>query len=39
MRGVASRQRNNVDEQKYKIAISKVIIQKISMLTPCSVSS
>jgi hypothetical protein len=33
-RGAASRVRSNVDEAKYKIAISKKIIQKISALMP-----
>jgi len=37
--GVASRQRSKVDEQKYSTAISKKMIQKISMSMPCAVST
>ena len=37
--GVARRHLSSVEEQKYRIAISKEMIQKISMLTPCVVSS
>ena len=37
-RGVASRLRNSVEEQKYSTAISKKMIQKISMSMPCAVS-
>ena len=37
--GVAMRQRSNVDEQKCRIAISKKMIQKISMSRPCAVST
>ena len=39
MLGVAMRQRSSVDEQKYRIAISKKMIQKISMSMPCAVST
>ena len=38
-RGVANRQRSGVDEQKYSTAISKKMIQKISMSRPCAVSA
>jgi hypothetical protein len=38
MRGVASRQRSSVDEQKYSTAISKKMIQNTSMSSPCAVS-
>ncbi len=37
--GVASRHFSKVDEQKYNTAISNVMIQKISALTPCRVSN
>ncbi len=38
-RGAASRVRNSVDDAKYRIAISKKMIQKISALIPCPVST
>ena len=37
-RGAARRQRSKVEEQKYRIAISKKMIQKISMSMPWAVS-
>jgi len=37
IRGVANRQRSSVDEQKYRIAISKKMIQTTSMSSPCAV--
>ena len=37
--GVARRQPNKTEEQKYRIAISKKIIQKINTLMPCAVSA
>ena len=37
--GVAIRQRSSVDEQKYSTAISKKMIQKISMSMPWAVST
>ena len=39
MFGVAMRQLSSVDEQKYSTAISKKMIQKISMSMPCTVST
>ena len=33
------RHRSRVDEQKYSTAISKKMIQKISMSMPCAVST
>ena len=37
--GVAMRQRNSVDEAKYRTATSKKMIQKISMSMPWAVST
>ena len=37
--GVAMRQRSSVEAQKYSTAISKKMIQKISMSMPCAVST
>jgi isocitrate/isopropylmalate dehydrogenase len=37
--GVARRQRSKVEAQKYSTAISKKMIQKISMSMPCAVST
>ena len=37
--GVAMRQRSRVDAQKYRMAISKKISQKISMSRPWAVST
>ena len=39
MFGVAMRHRSSVDEQKYSTAISKKMIQKISMSMPWAVST